>query len=73
MFRQRGALTVITPLLMVLVILLGVMALDGARLFSLRKEMQSQVNAAATAAALSSLLKRKAFPVMPERLSCSPG
>ncbi|HCR79091.1 MAG TPA: hypothetical protein DIW42_05515 [Alcanivorax sp.] len=51
MFRQRGALTVITPLLMVLVILLGVMALDGARLFSLRKEMQSQVNAAATAAA----------------------
>jgi len=51
MNRQRGALTVITPLLMVLVILLGVMALDGARLFSLRKEMQSQVNAAATAAA----------------------
>ena len=51
MFRQRGALTVITPLLMLLVILLGVMALDGARLFSLRKEMQSQVNAAATAAA----------------------
>ena len=33
MFRQRGALTVITPLLMLLVILLGVMALDGARLF----------------------------------------
>lgn len=51
MFRQRGALTVITPLLMLLVILLGAMALDGARLFSLRKEMQSQVNAAATAAA----------------------
>ena len=51
MFRQRGALTVITPLLMLLVILLGVMALDGARLFSLRKEMQSQANAAATAAA----------------------
>lgn len=51
MYRQRGALTVITPLLMVLVVLLGVMALDGARLFSLRKEMQSQVNAAATAAA----------------------
>tara|TARA_B100001105_G_scaffold244969_1_gene227165 strand:- start:1648 stop:3345 length:1698 start_codon:yes stop_codon:yes gene_type:complete len=36
---------------MLLVILLGAMALDGARLFSLRKEMQSQVNAAATAAA----------------------
>ena len=51
MFRQRGALTVITPLLMLLVILLGAMALDGARLFSLRKEMQSQVNAAAPAAA----------------------
>ena len=51
MFRQRGALTVITPLLMLLVILLGAMALDGAHLFSLRKEMQSQVNAAATAAA----------------------
>ncbi|HEX5678646.1 MAG TPA: hypothetical protein VFX91_11835 [Alcanivorax sp.] len=51
MFRQRGALTFITPLLMLLIVLLGVLTLDGARLFSLRKEMQSQVNAAATAAA----------------------
>ncbi len=51
MYRQRGALTVITPLLMLLVILLGVMALDGARLYSMRKEMQGQANAAATAAA----------------------
>lgn len=50
MRRQHGALTIITPLLMFLVILLGVMATDGARLYSLRQEMQSQVNAAATAA-----------------------
>jgi len=44
-------LVFITPMIMVTVILLGVFALDGARLYSLRQEMQSQVNAAATAAA----------------------
>lgn len=51
MRRQRGVLTFVTPLLMVLVVILGTLAIDGARLYSLRQEMQSQVNAAATAAA----------------------
>ena len=51
MRRQKGALTVITPLLMVLVVMLSVMALDGARLMSLQKKLQSQADAAATAAA----------------------
>ncbi|MBM7334535.1 hypothetical protein [Alloalcanivorax marinus] len=51
MRRQKGALMVVTPLLMVLIVMLGVMALDGARLMSLQKELQSQANAAATAAA----------------------
>jgi len=50
-FRQRGALSVITPLLLLIVIILTVMALDGARLYSLRSEMQAQVNVAAQAAA----------------------
>ena len=50
-FRQRGALSVITPLLLLFVIILTVMALDGARLYSLRSEMQAQVNVAAQAAA----------------------
>lgn len=49
--RQRGALSVITPLLLLIVIILTVMALDGARLYSLRSEMQAQVNVAAQAAA----------------------
>jgi len=49
--RQRGALSVITPLLLLFVIILTVMALDGARLYSLRSEMQAQVNVAAQAAA----------------------
>jgi len=51
MNRQRGALTFITPIIMVIIIMLGVLATDGARLYSLRQELQSQVNAAATAAA----------------------
>lgn len=49
--RQRGALTVLTPLLLLLVVILSVMALDGARLYSLRGEMQAQVNVAAQAGA----------------------
>lgn len=49
--RQRGVLMVTTPLLMLLIILLGALALDGARLYSLRAEMQSVANTAATAAA----------------------
>tara|TARA_Y100000991_G_scaffold213536_1_gene199451 strand:+ start:183 stop:686 length:504 start_codon:yes stop_codon:yes gene_type:complete len=51
MKKQRGALTFITPIIMVVIIMLGVLAMDGARLYSVRQEMQSQVNAAATAAA----------------------
>lgn len=51
MNRQRGALTFIVPLIMVTIVLFGTLAIDGARLYSLRQEMQSQVNAAATAAA----------------------
>ena len=49
--RQQGALTVITPLLLVIVVILSVMALDGARLYMLRGEMQAQVNVAAQAGA----------------------
>ena len=48
---QRGALIFITPLLMVLVVFLATLAIDGARLYSARQDMQSQVNAAVTAAA----------------------
>lgn len=51
MNRQRGALTFIVPLIMVIIVLFGTLAIDGARLYSLRQDMQSQVNAAATAAA----------------------
>ncbi len=49
--HQRGALTIITPMLLLVVIILSVMALDGARLYSLRGEMQAQVNVAAQAGA----------------------
>src|SRR5690606_15851423 len=51
MKRQRGALTVITPLIILLVILFSALALDGARLYAMRGQMQSIANAAATAAA----------------------
>ncbi|MBF5055363.1 hypothetical protein Y5W_00657 [Alcanivorax sp. 521-1] len=51
MRRQRGVLAFATPLLIVLIVILATMAMDGARLYSLRQEMQSQVNAAALAAA----------------------
>lgn len=50
-WRQQGALTVITPLLLLVVVIMSVMALDGARLYMLRGEMQAQVNVAAQAAA----------------------
>lgn len=49
--RQQGVLVFITPMLLLLVLLFGTLTLDGARLYSLRSAMQSQVNAAATAAA----------------------
>ncbi|MBU58749.1 MAG: hypothetical protein CL543_07695 [Alcanivorax sp.] len=50
MKRQRGALTFITPMIMVTIILLGALAMDGARLYSLKREMQSIANTAATIA-----------------------
>lgn len=49
--RQRGAMIFLTPLVITTIVLMAVMAIDGARLFALRAEMQSQVNAAASAAA----------------------
>tara|TARA_R110001606_G_scaffold261206_15_gene409607 strand:+ start:27280 stop:29124 length:1845 start_codon:yes stop_codon:yes gene_type:complete len=51
MKQQRGALMFTAPLLMLLIIMFGSLALDGARLYSLRQEMQSVANVAATAAA----------------------
>ncbi|KAF0811048.1 hypothetical protein A167_00080 [Alcanivorax sp. S71-1-4] len=48
---QRGALAVTTPLLIVLIIVLTVLLLDGARLYATKREMQSIANAAAMAAA----------------------
>ncbi|WP_284455658.1 hypothetical protein [Alloalcanivorax xenomutans] len=51
MKRQRGALTVVTPLIIILIVLFSALALDGARLLSMQKEMQAQANAAAFAAA----------------------
>lgn len=48
---QRGALMFITPMLLLLIVLFGALMLDGARLYAMREAMQSQVNAAATAAA----------------------
>lgn len=51
MKRQRGALTVITPLIILLVVMFSALALDGARLYAMRGEMRSIANAAATAAA----------------------
>ncbi|MDX1636195.1 MAG: hypothetical protein R3280_16270, partial [Marinobacter sp.] len=48
---QRGALIAITPLVITAIVLMSVLALDGARLFTVQAQMQSQVNAAAAAAA----------------------
>lgn len=48
---QRGAISVVTPLLLLLIVILSVLALDGARLFALRSDMQAQVNVAAQAGA----------------------
>ena len=49
-FRQRGALTVTSPLLVLLVFFLTVLLLDGARLYAKKREMQAQANSAVTAA-----------------------
>ncbi len=51
MHRQRGALIAITPLVITAIVLMSVLAIDGARLFTLQAQMQSHVNAAAVAAA----------------------
>ncbi|QIB52917.1 MULTISPECIES: hypothetical protein [Pseudomonas] len=48
--RQRGALIFITPLLLTAIALMSALIIDAARLYALKAEMQSQVNAAATAA-----------------------
>lgn len=48
---QQGALIFATPLLLVLLFFFVVLLIDGARIFSVRSEMQAVVNAAATAAA----------------------
>jgi len=49
--RQTGVLVFITPIILLLIVMFGVLMLDGARLYSMRQAMQSEVNAAATAAA----------------------
>lgn len=51
---QRGALIFLTPLVISAIVLLMVLALDGARLLMLKSELQSQVNAAAGAASSES-------------------
>jgi uncharacterized membrane protein len=49
-YRQRGVLIFITPLLLTAIVLMSALIIDAARLYALKAEMQSQVNAAATAA-----------------------
>lgn len=48
---QRGVLIALTPVLLTLIFIVLTLMLDGSRLLSIRSGMQSQVNAAATAAA----------------------
>ncbi|MDL0431869.1 hypothetical protein QPM17_12060 [Marinobacter sp. TBZ242] len=48
---QRGALIFVAPLAVSVIVLMMVLAVDGARLLALQSEMQNQVNAAASAAA----------------------
>ncbi|MEX2474732.1 hypothetical protein [Marinobacter sp.] len=52
--KQRGVLIFITPLIVTAIVLMMVLAVDGARLLSLQSEMQSQANAAASAASSES-------------------
>ncbi|MDX1755294.1 MAG: hypothetical protein R3175_04465 [Marinobacter sp.] len=49
--QQRGALIFVTPMILVTIALLSVMALDGARIYGVRNDLQNQANAAATAGA----------------------
>lgn len=48
---QHGALIFVAPLAISVIVLVMVLAVDGARLLALQSEMQTQVNAAASAAA----------------------
>ncbi|KPP97803.1 MAG: Tad secretion system protein [Marinobacter sp. HL-58] len=48
---QRGVFIALTPVLLTLIVILLTLVIDSARLLSIRSDMQSQVNAAATAAA----------------------
>ncbi|SDW99191.1 hypothetical protein [Marinobacter mobilis] len=52
--RQRGALIFITPLILTIIALFSVMALDGARIYGVRSNLQNQANAAASAGAEAS-------------------
>lgn len=49
--RQRGAFIFITPLILTTIALFAVMALDGARIYGVRNNLQNQANAAASAGA----------------------
>lgn len=49
--RQSGVLVFLTPFLMVALAVVAVLAMDAARLYSVKADMQRVVNAAATAAA----------------------
>ena len=49
--RQKGVLALITPIVLLLILLFGMLILDGARLYSMHKKMQSEVDAIASAAA----------------------
>ncbi|MCH8498276.1 MAG: hypothetical protein LAT63_07350 [Marinobacter sp.] len=51
MFRQRGAMLITLPLMLVALFAITIVIVDASRLYGLRKEMQSQVNAAASAGA----------------------
>lgn len=49
--RQRGAFIFITPVILTLIVLFAVMAVDGARIYGVRNDLQNQANAAASAGA----------------------
>ncbi|SFL99581.1 pilus assembly protein TadG-related protein [Marinobacter zhejiangensis] len=49
--RQRGAFIFITPVILTLIVLFTVMAVDGARIYGVRNDLQNQANAAASAGA----------------------
>ena len=51
MNSQRGAMLITLPLLLLALFVITIVIVDASRLYGLQKEMQSQVNAAATAGA----------------------